>query len=1130
MPPRKRRQSTHCDDNGRDIGEGDGIPSSVEKVKNPSDILKGVDSTAEKKIPTAHLTLEAEFNQIGNLETESGQIKSFSAATSESCGKQPTRFSTRIVKRPRRDLSPPESPVKKGKKAATSGDCVSHSGTPETKGKRQWELWSQEDKDSFFEGLCEYGKDFESIHNFIVAKSKKKSSSVGLTVKNKEQVRHFYYRTWHKISKLIKPVQDLKKDVQELYGLISYSVFRKRLRCGLNLNDKNWQKLNDLVHHGAATIKLKGKRIRLKTPVCNALKKLNLFEEPKREPGPKLPDKITVEFRPRTNYAWHRVQDLAHNPRVRVTVNPDRHLVSIIKYLDQKWTSQRLKHKERLGATEVSCEEFRVFPWKQATLRSLSLEPVDEPVLQFSLDKHCKEFLSSPHASKKRKDRDGLSVQQSLAVVSEVYDDVTKSVISENLCQCPDGCATCECQELMEPRSLIDSVRSLPKQSNLCPCMCNKSETHGRRSADPDDWQERNTNVSAGAGSEGSECDYRPEGPSEITDYPSERTIQSSQCVEAKRFSTEVSVMADGEDAMFPDTVDTEHFNAEFNSPNSETSANASFEDLDNEIEPECARSLSEQMASSQTNAKNIFSQMLETGWGLGGSSSVTVAELYLMFGGEGEVKCEYDWVRGEQPAHLIQEELLITLNNMLRRLSHLATMEITDFSKTTGVNMTCQLCGHTPSSSVKASKPASAKRSRRDISTQTLPVQNTSVSLAVSTLPMSSIPVTSENGFFRIPVMPTACKTMVTTSSALSAREMIQRYNPANLNVQKPFMRRKLKPLRGRSGSTQTSLIQRTILPKNSEYIAIIPMVPGTQIPNPPPSTLLTSVSTVTGQVNETIIGHPVSGIPTQPLTFITNPPTVTTMAATSFSPKIAASTDIGSCHTPQSTSEYGSMNLSPNGDETLLHIPESHLGSMSPQSLKAAGMSAVRDTGHMATHSSSYHATTTSYCGPVSPPNLSALLDISLSTGDLEADTTFSSLLDDNSKSLTLDRGLVTPPIRSEPDQRSGRPSHSPPVRSLFRASTPEHSWSLNGDIQDLSLSSLLESPCKPANSTPLALFNENSRDFHAHRHEVDATLQSMMQESSIDYVRKFQDLAEQITRGDLSSTQDQSTAHGS
>ena len=30
-------------------------------------------------------------------------------------GRQPTRCSTRVVKRPKRDLSPPESPVKKGK-------------------------------------------------------------------------------------------------------------------------------------------------------------------------------------------------------------------------------------------------------------------------------------------------------------------------------------------------------------------------------------------------------------------------------------------------------------------------------------------------------------------------------------------------------------------------------------------------------------------------------------------------------------------------------------------------------------------------------------------------------------------------------------------------------------------------------------------------------------------------------------------------------------------------------------------------------------------------------------------------------------------------------------------------------
>ena len=36
-----------------------------------------------------------------------------------------------------------------------------------------------------------------------------------------------------------------------------------------------------------------------------------------------------------------------------------------------------------------------------------------------------------------------------------------------------------------------------------------------------------------------------------------------------------------------------------------------------------------------------------------------------------------------------------------------------------------------------------------------------------------------------------------------------------------------------------------------------------------------------------------------------------------------------------------------------------------------------------------------------------------------------------------------------------------------------------------------------------------------------QVDSTLQCMMNESSIDYVRKFADLAEQIAQGDAAPT---------
>lgn len=64
-------------------------------------------------------------------------------------------------------------------------------------------LWSAEDTNSFFEGLNEFGKDFESIQWFMANRAKRKGSCEQ-TIKSKEQLRHFYYRTWHKIYEYIE--------------------------------------------------------------------------------------------------------------------------------------------------------------------------------------------------------------------------------------------------------------------------------------------------------------------------------------------------------------------------------------------------------------------------------------------------------------------------------------------------------------------------------------------------------------------------------------------------------------------------------------------------------------------------------------------------------------------------------------------------------------------------------------------------------------------------------------------------------------------------------------------------------------------------------------------------------------
>ncbi|XP_023121132.2 protein cramped-like isoform X1 [Amphiprion ocellaris] len=255
--------------------------------------------------------------------------------------------------------------------------------------RRQWESWSAEDKNSFFEGLYEHGKDFEAIQNNIAIKYKKRGKPANM-VKNKEQVRHFYYRTWHKISKHIDFAnvysRVLKKSSQELYGLICYAELRKKV--GGLMDDKNVAKLNELIQQGATTVRSKGRNLRIKAPMCRALKKLcdpdGASDEEDQKPV-RLPLKVAMELQPRSNHSWARVQSLAHNPRLRMVVELHRKVSSLIEYLKQKWAyhDQRilksLMEREALEGSQCSTaspsktrqEELFLFPAESSTLTTL---------------------------------------------------------------------------------------------------------------------------------------------------------------------------------------------------------------------------------------------------------------------------------------------------------------------------------------------------------------------------------------------------------------------------------------------------------------------------------------------------------------------------------------------------------------------------------------------------------------------------------------------------------------------------------------------------------------------------------------------------------------------------------------
>ncbi|XP_028311542.1 protein cramped-like isoform X2 [Gouania willdenowi] len=278
--------------------------------------------------------------------------------------------------------------ISKAAKGQASVEKDEHAGN-QKRARRQWESWSTEDKNSFFEGLYEYGKDFEAIQNNIAMKYKKRGKPANM-VKNKEQVRHFYYRTWHKISKHIDfadvYTRVLKKSSQELYGLICYAELRKKV--GGLMDDKNAAKLNELIQQGATTVRSKGRNLRIKAPMCRALKKLcdpdGVSDEEDQKPV-RLPPKVALELQPRSNRSWARVQSLAHNPRLRMMVELHRKVSSLIEYLKQKWAHhdqrilQSLIEREALEGIDSSTgsvsrsppEDLFLFPAECSTLTTL---------------------------------------------------------------------------------------------------------------------------------------------------------------------------------------------------------------------------------------------------------------------------------------------------------------------------------------------------------------------------------------------------------------------------------------------------------------------------------------------------------------------------------------------------------------------------------------------------------------------------------------------------------------------------------------------------------------------------------------------------------------------------------------
>ncbi|CAG2184106.1 unnamed protein product, partial [Oppiella nova] len=130
-------------------------------------------------------------------------------------------------------------------------------------------------------------------------------------------------------------------NIQEIYGLINYGEIWKKF--GTKFDNKLSFSLQQLVNFGHTTFKVKKGRIRVKTPICNALKKIHKIKvaENVDQNLLNLPKEVCIELHPANNESWLRVHSLSQNPRVRTKMSLQKRLSCLVEYLEKRWNQSR---------------------------------------------------------------------------------------------------------------------------------------------------------------------------------------------------------------------------------------------------------------------------------------------------------------------------------------------------------------------------------------------------------------------------------------------------------------------------------------------------------------------------------------------------------------------------------------------------------------------------------------------------------------------------------------------------------------------------------------------------------------------------------------------------------------------
>ncbi|XP_061065473.1 protein cramped-like isoform X3 [Eubalaena glacialis] len=1120
----------------------------------------------------------------------------------------------------------------------SSSRNLGSSGGEKEEGKkvrRQWESWSTEDKNTFFEGLYEHGKDFEAIQNNIALKYKKKGKPASM-VKNKEQVRHFYYRTWHKITKYIDFdnvfSRGLKKSSQELYGLICYGELRKKI--GGCMDDKNATKLNELIQAGATTVRYKGRNLRIKAPMCRALKKLcdpdGLSDEEDQKPV-RLPLKVPVELQPRNNHAWARVQSLSQNPRLRMIVELHRKVSSLIEFLKQKWALHEVRVRKTFeeqqlqdSFTEPSQEKvaLHLFPGENCTLTPL---PGVARVV------HSKAFCTvhwqeGGRCKQSTKDTHTLPPAQILGIQSG-------QGTARGQLKCPRGGA--EAKGGGRPPPSTDALQSSGESSpesapgEGAAASFSSPDASDRLPPGLQDARGRLEKTPAAAAAEGGDgparepgalacaCGQLPDLEDELSLLdPFPRYMKSCQdliipeqcrCVDSRPSgcpSPETLVpssaeVADLARARAPSPVRVPPGPEPQPSPGLQPDVcTKDLADVPAEEPQEKASPLDPPPPQGQPAAKppkdipaSRFAQQLrEEGWNLQTSESLTLAEVYLMMGKPNKLQLEYDWLAvlgpegqapggqaqgsrtGSPPNSFHRQRLLSCLLKLISTEVNPKLAPEVNTGSTASVRPAQEEQSTTPpgkvvtvsSRSPRCPRNQAALRHGKTFSPSSAPcssgLRNPPRPLLVAG-PSSAGSSDSDGGLFAVPTTLPPNSRHGKLFSPNKETELTFRQHLNSISMQSDFFLPKPRKLRNRH-LRKPLVVQRTLLPRPSEN----------QSHNVCSFSILSN-SSITGRgsfrpiqssLTKAALSRPIvpKVLPPQAPGHLASAIDLAAKSAGIIpgSPLPVLDADGLSGISPLSSDEVtvtvsgqDSTGTHQNGDpipavggtsDPFISVPSRQEtvadGFQNSPVLSLSELSKAPLHNGLSTPLPSSEASSTR----LSPPNVSALLDISLPgpPEDVLSQGEPATQISDSIIEIAISSGQYSEGVPLSPAKLNGSDSSkslpspsSSPQPDWIASPTHDPQW-CPSDPTDSSLSSLFASFISPEKSrkmlpTPVgtnsgtsllgpSLLDGNSRDSFVSRsladvaEVVDSQLVCMMNENSIDYISRFNDLAQELS----------------